>query len=507
MEERTLPSPAAGLNEHAITTDAHPCGAHVRDSDAHTRAHTKGQREHMLLRPFLLVVCGLPAGSAWWWSSDGCDIERRSDLSVEEFRSKYEDRQPVILTAAASRWGAVRTWSRQQLLHRHGALSVEVGEPDLLPDEISQVAVTRTLPLNEFVQVMDRRRARKTPRPLMAFDTVEFAKRANFQAEMLPTIPQFAHWNKTVQYFTWGPPELGLPLHSHSAAFTTTVFGSKQWIFSNASTSKEDIKQMNLYFTKLLGDVNQGRVRGFDTRDLSSWPAPERGHPRLMRDFNTNAQTARRLRCATTIAGDVIYVPDKWWHAVVNLEETVAIVSQKNDKWAKPADELWFRARKLHKQNRHAELLELLEGYARIVTSKTDNPIDFERLRLSMQNELYAMLKAAIQKMACDEGLEIARKLQQLHEADHESMQGVDGWILDRKELAVLLSNVSRCFSIKGDLGAAVDAATAAIDIDEAQKSPRDVLALAIRLRDWTRKGMDLAQAWDMVREESHQDF
>ena len=331
---------------------------------------------------------------------------------------------------------------------------------------------------------------------------------ADFQAEMLPTIPQFGHWNKTVRYFTWGPPELGLPLHSHSAAFTATVFGSKQWFFSNASTSKTDIKQMNRYFTKLLGDVNQGRVRGFDPRDLSSWPAPETGHPRLMADAIAGAQTARRLRCGTTVAGDVIYEPDKWWHAVINLEETVAIVSQKNDKWSKPADELWFRAHKLHQQHRHEELLELLEGYARTITSRADEPIDFERLRLSMQNELYAMLKAAIQKMACDEGLEIAAKLQKLHEADHQSMTSVGGWILDSKQLAEILSNVSRCFSIKGDLDAAIAAATAAIDIDEEHKSPRDVLALAIQLRDWVRQGMDLTQAWDKAaREQPQQEF
>ena len=121
---------------------------------------------------------------------------------------------------------------------------------------------------------------------------------------------------------------------------------------------------------------------------------------------------------------------------------------------------------------------------------------------------LYAMLKAAIQKMACDEGLEIAHKLQKLHEADHKSMTSVEGWILDSKQLAEILSNVSRCFSIKGDLDAAIAAATAAIDIDEEHKSPRDVLALAIQLRDWVRQGMDLTQAWDKAaREQSQQEF
>ena len=364
-----------------------------------------------MLQPLLLALCVLPASHgigpldiSWWWGSDahsdeGCDIDRRSDLTVEEFRAHYEDLQPVILTGAASRWGAVRTWTRQHLLQEYGSLPVEVGEPDLLPDELSKAAVTRTLPLSDFVQVMDRRHARQAPRPLMAFDTIEFAKRAGFQADMLPAIPHFANWNNTVQYFTWGPPDLGLPLHSHSAAFTATAFGSKQWIVANATTSTKDIREMNLYFTKLLGNVNRRRTSNFDPRDLSSWQSLETGYPRLMRDFKTGARTAHRLRCGTTFAGDVIYLPNKWWHAVVNMEETVAIVSQKNDKWTKPADELWFRANKLRKQNRREELLELLESYARTITSQAGDPTTFERLRLSIQSELYEMLKAALQRM------------------------------------------------------------------------------------------------------------
>ena len=94
--------------------------------------------------------------------------------------AEYDGARPVVLLGAASNWSAVRQWTRAHLLDRYGELRVDVGQPDLLPAEIA-VGVNRTLPLAEFVTIMDR-----SNRPVMAFDTAEFSERARISEATEP---------------------------------------------------------------------------------------------------------------------------------------------------------------------------------------------------------------------------------------------------------------------------------------------------------------------------------
>jgi hypothetical protein len=54
------------------------------------------------------------------WST-GNTIERRSNLSVEEFVEKYEKPNiPVIITDVVRDWPAFKNWTREYLCAHHG---------------------------------------------------------------------------------------------------------------------------------------------------------------------------------------------------------------------------------------------------------------------------------------------------------------------------------------------------------------------------------------------------
>ena len=157
---------------------------------------------------------------------------------------------------------------------------------------------------------------------------------------------------------------------------------------------------MNGYFNKITGDAAHGRIAGFEPTDMSSWPAHGRQTlPALM------MQSERILQCTTNPGGkrssvwlppflmffvwaaDVMYVPSGWWHATINLDESVALPNQEaaEDQWQKPADRYWFRINRLHDQQRHQEKVELLREALPFVDDREADRESYDKFRISLQ--------------------------------------------------------------------------------------------------------------------------
>ena len=392
-----------------------------------------------------------------------------------------------FLSGAAKEWAAVQTWSRDELLRKYGALHIEVGEPDLLPKEIGE-GVKRAAPLSEFVRVMDRRRESNGP-PVMAFDTIEFPVRANLDAEMQPRLPFFEHWNMTVPYFTWGAENLGLPFHAHSAAYTPTIFGSKQWFLSNSTTELvPTIHEMNRYFNTLMRRVYEtGRwPPEVERADIFTWPLELRTpdphdfdaivpYPYLMTAAAQDEKAARMETCATA-AGDVMYVPEKWWHATLNLEETVALPFQDTNQWKTHTEQLWFRIDKLVSQNRREEAIELLEQGRQLHDLHASDPVNYEGFRTNLKNELVLVLRSHLEKKKCVKGMEVANRIQVLLAAEQDAMRQVEDWADDDLVGRALL-NVALCWAMRGEFGQAVALTLRATEMSkDAEKQARLIL-------------------------------
>ena len=297
----------------------------------------------------MVLVAALLAALDGWRLEAGdahCNIDRRRALSVEDFLAEYDGMKPVVLVGAAQNWSAMQLWSRDYLVARHGRERVEVVEAERAPAQIRE-GVHRTALIEDFVAHMDRREAQKQG-AVMAFDTEEFYQRTNMSAQTAPKLPHFDHWASTVRYFTWGPAGLGLPFHNHAANWLAMIVGRKSWYIFPPSTPNLQVQDLNLHFNQLVS------ARGLDLGDsdaLATWPH------RVLWDGGRNDL----LHCVTD-AGDVMYLPKSWWHAVINLEESIALPSQEaeDSKWATLSDQYWFRIEKLKRQQRAGDLIDVL---------------------------------------------------------------------------------------------------------------------------------------------------
>ena len=106
----------------------------------------------------------------------------------------------------------------------------------------------------------------------------------------------------------------GLSFHHHAAAWNVVIFGTKRWILYNPAQFEK----------------NQTKLQ-FITRDLSTklllpsyewirqlYPVPER-----------KAEIRAHGHDCIQQAGDLMYVPKQWLHQVVNIGDTVSVISEK----------------------------------------------------------------------------------------------------------------------------------------------------------------------------------
>jgi len=106
----------------------------------------------------------------------------------------------------------------------------------------------------------------------------------------------------------------GLTFHRHNAAWNTVVFGAKRWILYDGVRFEHNITRLKRM-----------------TRDIEN-PVQPTG-PQWIKTLYHKNERMEEIRnyghdCIQH-AGDMIYVPDQWAHMVVNIGDTVAIVSER----------------------------------------------------------------------------------------------------------------------------------------------------------------------------------
>lgn len=103
--------------------------------------------------------------------------------------------------------------------------------------------------------------------------------------------PNLTHIEPTKIQFYLGPPLSGAPMHFHRNAWNVLIYGQKRWFMyppDRAIYSKKHV--------------------------LDWWKESYRSHPDA-------------LECVQ-YPGDLVYVPDMWGHAVINLRESIGIASE-----------------------------------------------------------------------------------------------------------------------------------------------------------------------------------
>jgi len=200
---------------------------------------------------------------------------------------------PVLIRGAMTTWPALTKWNTDYFRRTWGSLTVEAHRTLSKSD-------TRTFTIAEF---MDYLVTTKDENPYYLrnwqFHLASSEVRGDYQV-----LPFFKSWtdsallaqNPNFSWFFIGPKDSFSGLHidvMNTSAWNAVTMGRKQWLF----------------FPEEQADyLYDGEVDVFDP-DLIEYP----------KFFN-----AEPLVCEQQ-AGDIVYTPSSWWHAVKNLEPCISI--------------------------------------------------------------------------------------------------------------------------------------------------------------------------------------
>jgi len=229
--------------------------------------------------------------------------------------------RPVVLTHLAECWPARHCWSREYLASVHGDIPVaklklsgevfkrdplgERGGNAMYADHARNVYVpfARTpeqMPLRELI--------------LGNFDDYYFeigetgaAGRLSIDAFGGPDgLPELLAADDLTQLtFGLGPKGDGVMFHAHTAAWNALMYGTKEWIFFSPET--------------FVG-ATYDRLAMLESRSIPT---------ALGEAGRGEASLATPMRCIQR-AGEVVYIPDAWWHATFSHTETACLGGQRH---------------------------------------------------------------------------------------------------------------------------------------------------------------------------------
>lgn len=234
-------------------------------------------------------------------TTERCDFDIMSTPDVQRFVFDYLALQRPVLIRNATNIHTMKRlhqlWQRSKLKQEFGALVFN--EVEVPYAESFGYNTTKQTTLREFMTKMRQFQEDTTD---MA---VEFIPHPNYIFETLPpaspllsefTPPavldeEITHISPLKLQFYLGPPLSGAPVHFHRNAWNLLVYGQKRWFLyppNRAFYSKEPVWEW--------------------------WQETYRKSPDA-------------LECLQ-YPGDLMFVPDMWGHAVINLREGVGVASE-----------------------------------------------------------------------------------------------------------------------------------------------------------------------------------
>lgn len=271
--------------------------------------------------------------------------EHASRLSVEDFVTRYEQPNvPVVIDGCCDAWPARKTWSVQELYRRWRHRRFKCGEDD------DGYAVK--MKLKYFIRYLATQR---DDSPLYVFDSgfdddnkasallKEYEVPPYFRDDLFRLVGE--RRRPPYRWFLIGPRRSGTSPHIDplaTSAWNALLRGRKRWVLFPPSTPKSLVKAKGLkrdgeddepidYFNNLL--------------------------PRLLANAGPDLEYIEFIQ----YPGETVFVPGGWWHAVLNLDDTIAVTQ--NFCSRTNFDKVWVSARKGRKRMSVKWLDELTVHY------------------------------------------------------------------------------------------------------------------------------------------------
>ena len=255
----------------------------------------------------------------------GDDVPRISakEVSVREFRERFENpRLPCIITDAMDHWPAMKTWTYDGFLSRFGNQKFKVGA-----DDDGYAVRLKFAHIYHYVTCTNENSpgkvtAESDDSPLYIFDGSfgdkdgskplldDYDVPAYFKEDLFGVAGE-----KRRPPYRWvviGPPRSGSSVHIDplaTSAWNALISGKKRWCLfpPTRGLTKPDLKPKGI---------------GLDGESVTwfrkMYPRTRSHEWRFEKNFPTPLDVVQN-------PGEIMYVPDGWWHAVLNLEHTVAV--------------------------------------------------------------------------------------------------------------------------------------------------------------------------------------
>ncbi|KAK8965955.1 F-box protein [Platanthera guangdongensis] len=240
-----------------------------------------------------------------WLARD--NIERRRNLSLEEFVSLFEDlNKPILLEGCLDLWPAMEKWNRKSLVQICGDVKFAVGPVEMTMEKYFRYAESA-----------------KEERPLYLFDP-KFAEKitelgSDYDVPEYFKEDLFSVLGKERPDYRWiiiGPAGSGSSFHvdpNSTSAWNAVIRGSKKWVMFPPEVVPPGVHP---------------------SPDGSEVACPVSIMEWFMNFYGASMNWKKRPIECVCKAGEVVFVPNGWWHLVINLEDSIAItqnyVSRRN---------------------------------------------------------------------------------------------------------------------------------------------------------------------------------
>jgi len=236
-----------------------------------------------------------------FWS-DQCpeNIDRRSGMSVAEFDEQYGiPNKPVILTDQVPTWPAWKRWNKKDLIERFHGKTFQVGRVETTLDKY-------------FIYCAESH----DEKPIYLFDNLYGDKYPDMLDDyVVPSYfrtDYFALLNKkdrpSYRWILMGPPRSGSTFHkdpNSTSAWNGLISGLKMWIMYPPDCPPPAV---------------------FPSKDEAEVTTPVSVTEWMLRFYKevSRPSAVKPIQCLQR-PGDLIYIPNGWWHQVLNIEECIAV--------------------------------------------------------------------------------------------------------------------------------------------------------------------------------------
>ncbi|CAH2073842.1 unnamed protein product [Thlaspi arvense] len=240
-----------------------------------------------------------------WLERD--NIVRVRGISVEDFVTKFEEpNKPVLLEGCLDDWPATEKWSKDYLTKVVGDVEFAVGPVEMKLENYFRYSdrVSEERPLYLF----DPKFAEKVP----VLDT-EYEVPVYFREDLFSVL---GNGRPDYRWIIIGPSGSGSSFHidpNSTSAWNAVITGSKKWVLFPPDVVPPGVHP---------------------SPDGAEVACPVSIMEWFMNFYgDTKKWKKRPIECVCK-AGEVMFVPNGWWHLVINLEESIAItqnyVSRRN---------------------------------------------------------------------------------------------------------------------------------------------------------------------------------